>query len=305
MRRGALGLVALAAACTFNGSAAPWVEPSLPPLRLAATANPPPRDDGTVQRSAQLVLTLDSYPDPDAVAYGPISLRSGRGNFDIALAVDLVGRSIVVTPRTLLEPDTQYELVASGLASLDGRRQTTPASFAFHAGSDAGTPPPTPPPPTWYGTIDSTDPNDCGSDPSCCHADGLCVTLATCAPFCHSPVGRSGRMRTPTRDLDLTRDPTDPSFGLIRVQSVGLAGTPAALERVTPGDPARSVLLRKLIGGNPQANSGNVPYPNMRVDGQRMPIDINDPDERALPPLDDDTLRRVQAWIAGGAPVRP
>jgi hypothetical protein len=36
-----------------------------------------------------------------------------------------------------------------------------------------------------------------------------------------------------------------------------------------------------------------------------MPVDINDADERALPPLDDDTLRRVQSWIAAGAPVRP
>ena len=70
---------------------------------------------------------------------------------------------------------------------------------------------------------------------------------------------------------------------------------------MAPGDAPNSVLLRKLIGGNPQANSMDPPYPNMGVDGQRMPIDLAT--EVALPPLDDASLRLVQDWIAAGAPI--
>src|SRR5262249_5125354 len=81
---------------------------------------------------------------------------------------------------------------------------------------------------------------------------GVREVLATCAAFCHSRVGASGRARTPTRLLDLTGDPRDPTYGLIGVASVGLRGTEQPLMRVAPHDPAGSVLLRKLIGGNPQ-----------------------------------------------------
>lgn len=284
MQPGSVAVAAglLLAACTYNSSPA-FVQPAAPPLLLHATTDPAPRDDGTVPRNARLIVQLDAYPDPDSVRYGRLTLRSGRGNFDIRLDVDMVGQAVVVTPRSLLDPDTQYELVAVGLASLDGRAQTTTQSFAIHAGSDAGTPPTAPPPPTWWGD------------------GGVRAAIGGCAPACHSTTGASGRTRTPTRSLDLTGDPADPSFGLIGVQSVGLRGTPAALLRVAPGDPARSVLLRKLIGGNPQANSTNPPYPNMRVDGQRMPISLDT--EQATTPVSDDTLRLVQAWIAAGAPV--
>ena len=108
--------------------------------------------------------------------------------------------------------------------------------------------------------------------------------------------------RTATRLLDLMGDPRDPVFGLIDVQSVGLRGTPAPLYRVAPFDPARSVLLRKLIGGNPAADSQDPPYPAMRVDGRRMPI-VPDAAESSGTPLSDDQLRIVQDWIAAGAPV--
>ena len=293
MRRGSIAVlvglaIGTASGCTTPSSVPQYAAPSAPPLTVTVTTDPPPRADGTVPRNARFVILLDGYPDPDSVGFGPITLHSGRGSFDLGIDVDLVGRAVVVTPRSLLGPSTQYNLVVSGLASLDDRRQVGTADGRVQVGVDTGDPHPAPPQPTW------------------CSQHGEAAVqplLATCAPFCHSRVGRSGRTRTPTRALDLTGDPRDPSFGLVGVTSVGLRGTPYPLARVAAGDPARSVLLRKLLGGNPQANSHDPAYPNLRVDGQRMPIDIDS--ERALPPLDDGTLALVQQWIAAGAPLGP
>jgi hypothetical protein len=60
--------------------------------------------------------------------------------------------------------------------------------------------------------------------------------------------------------------------------------------------------LRKLIGGSPQADSMDPPYPAMRVDGRRMPINL---DESPKDPLPDEELRTVQEWIEAGAPITP
>ena len=108
-------------------------------------------------------------------------------------------------------------------------------------------------------------------------------------------------MRTPTRLLDLTGDPRDPVLGLISVQSVGLRGTRAPLYRVAPGDAAHSVLLRKLLGGSPEADSHDPPYPSMRVDGRRMPIDLDE--TKSKDPLPIEQIQLVEDWIAAGAPI--
>ena len=116
-------------------------------------------------------------------------------------------------------------------------------------------------------------------------------------------MGASGRARTPTRSLDLTlTDPTDPTFGLVDVVAVGLRGTRVPLERVAPGDPSRSVLLRKLLGGSRTADSIDPPYPAMRVDGRRMPIPL-DESKPADETLSLEDLQLVQDWIAAGAPT--
>jgi hypothetical protein len=127
------------------------------------------------------------------------------------------------------------------------------------------------------------------------------VTSSGCAPACHSPIGASGSARTPTRLLDFTADPHDPVFGLIGVESVGLRETATPLVRVAPFDPARSVLLRKLLGGSPQADSKDPPYPNMRVDGRRMPIALDE--TGSVPPLPTEQIQRIEDWIAAGAPI--
>ena len=286
----AAGLVFVASACTSASHVAPYEQPTPAALSVAVATDPPARSDGTVPRNARFLVQLDGYPDPDSVGFGPLTLRSGRGNFDIGVRVDLVGRAVVVTPRSLMAPGTHYDLVVSGLVTLDDRVQGADVVATVLIGPDNGGPFPAPPRPTWSADVRPL--------------------VGTCAPFCHSPVGASGRMRTPTRELDLTGDPRDPRFGLIGVQSVGLRGTPVPLLRVAPGDPAHSVLLRQLIGGSPQGASFDPPYPNMRVDGRRMPISLCElppdqcpADEQPPAPFTDDQLRLVQDWIAAGAPV--
>jgi hypothetical protein len=291
----AVGLVIAASACTSVSHVAPYDQPAQPALVVAVATEPAPRDDGTVPRNTRFVVQLDDYPDPDSVGFGPLTLRSGRGSFDIGITVDLVGRAVLVTPRSLLAPGTQYDLVVSGLAAIDGRTQVDDVVATVQIGQDDGNPFPAPRQPTWN-----------NADPTL----SVAAIVSTCAPFCHSPIGASLRPRTPTRELDLTGDPRDSVFGLIGVQSLGLRGTPVPLLRVAAGDPAHSVLLRKLIGGSPAAASFDPPYPNMGVDGRRMPISLCDlppdqcpPDQPTPAPFDDDQLRLVQDWIAAGAPV--
>jgi hypothetical protein len=288
LRGGAVAAALLLSACTSPSNVAPYAQPALPPLGVTVTTDPPARDDGTVPRNARFVVQLDGYPDPDAVGFGPIELRSGRGNFDIGFAVSLVKQQIVVTPRSLLAPGGQYSLVVSGLVTLDDRVQAAEVVFAATAGLDEGDPHPPAPAPTWNGSAPD------GSD-------GVRAVIGGCAPACHSPIGASGSMRTPTRDLDLTGDPRDPVLGLVGVESVGLRGTPTPLYRVAPFDAAHSVLLRKLLGGSPQADSMDPPYPSMRVDGRRMPIALDESQSAA--PLSTDEIQRVEDWIAAGAPI--
>ena len=275
-------VVLLSSACSYPTTKGPqYGGPSSSPLQIGFASDPPPADDGTIARDARLILTFDDYVDPDAVAYGPLLLRSGSVSFDYAATIDFVDRQIIVTPRTLLSPATQYELTAVDLWALDGRsQQGTAASYSYQVGltvSNTTTPVTTL---TWNDDIEPI--------------------LGHCAPFCHSPVGASGDTRPPTRQLDLTGSPNDPVYGLVGVESLGLIGTAKPLLRVAPGDPARSVLLRKLIGGDPHADSIDPAYPDLAVDGRRMPIPL-DESQPATDVLSDDELHAIQDWISGGA----
>ena len=282
----AVGLLFASAACTTPARVDPYAQPAAAALSVVVGTLPPVRADGTVPRNARFVVQLDDYPDPESVGYGPLTLRSGNVNFDIDVSIDFVGRAIVVTPRSLLAAGAQYELVAKGLAALDARVQAATVTGAVRVGTDDGDPFPPAPRPTWTADVEPI--------------------LGGCARYCHSAVGLSGRMRPPTRLLDITPasldgtpdDPDDPVLGLIGVQSVGLRGQPLPLPRVEPGDPARSVLLRKLIGGNPQADSQDPPYPDLRVDGRRMPL-LLDAAESAGDPLPDDQLRTIAGLDRG------
>jgi hypothetical protein len=61
------------------------------------------------------------------------------------------------------------------------------------------------------------------------------------------------------------------------------------------------VLLRKLLGGDAHAASSDEPYPELRVDGRRMPIQLY-PDDPTPPPLALIDILSVESWIDQGAP---
>jgi hypothetical protein len=283
MRAAALIACLAAVGCTSRTSNPLFAGSSPAPLHAQLVTQPAAGSDGRIVRSAILRVVLDDYPDPDDAQFGPVELRSGAGTFDLEVRADLVGHALVVTPRSLLSPEGNYELVVqAGIRSLSGRTLARTFVATIAVSGDPGPARPTPPAPTWTSDIRGA--------------------LATCAPFCHSPIGASGDARTPTRMLDLTGDPLDPVFGLVRVPAVGELDSPEPLLRVAPGDSAHSVLLRKLIGGNPAADSHDPPYPNMGVDGRRMPIPL-DESQPAGPFLSNDTLQLVEDWIDAGAPI--
>ncbi len=278
-------LLLCAAACTYPTSEPAYSGPSPEPLTITVTTLPPAAADG-VPRDAQIRATLDDYPDPDRVFFGPVVLKSGKGNFDSDLRLDFVGKAILVQPRTLLTANTTYELVIGPtIASLSGRTTGSQQTFRIDVGGTVAGPQPARARVAWNpspGVI------------------GVKSLIQTCANYCHSDHG-CRLPRRPTRQLYTTGPPDDPVFGMINVPAVGMRGLPQPLLRVAPFDPARSELLRKLIGGNAVHDSRDPPYPDVRVDGRRMPLAEPICDDPEPPPFDDVALRQIQDWIDGGA----
>jgi hypothetical protein len=280
------GLLVLLAGCTELGSSPRFELPDTRPLEISVSSEPAPAADGVV-RDATLRATFDDYLDPDTVFFGPVVLKSGRGNFDADLRIDFVGRALLVTPRAPLLAHTTYELVIGPtVAALSGRTTGSQRVFSFDVGDTIAGPQPPRPRVTWF-----------NPDP----ALAMSELIGGCAPWCHTNIGCSRRMRQPTRQLDVTK-PDDPTFGMINVASVGMRGLARPMLRVAPHDPARSQLLRKLIGGNAVRDTSDPPYPDVQVDGRRMPIPIEEPcQEHPFRYFSENELRLVQEWIDGGA----
>jgi hypothetical protein len=274
----ALVLVPLLGACTSLNSIDEYAGSTWLPLAVTVTADPAPDANGLIARDAVVRVVFDDYPDPDTALFGPLLLRSGKGNFDVDVRVDLANKSILVHPRSLLQPDAQYELLlAPDVRALDGR--TVPAG-GFVALISVGE------------TIAGTG----GADPISWSRD-VAPPLQQCSPACHAPPQS-------LRSLDFLRPPDDPMYGLIGVPSLSQEGTAHPLARVQPLDSARSVLLRKLLGGNAHEAAGDPPYPEMGIDGRRMPIQANPLTQPVPPPpLDLDTIKKIQLWIDQGAIV--
>lgn len=265
--------------CSSITHVSPYPPVLAPPMTVSVSAEPP--TPGPIYRDARLRISLDDYPDPQTVFFGNVLLRSGRVNFDAELTVDLVGKAILLAPRARLQPAATYEvLVSADVAALDGRRVGSLTTAQVLVGSEIAPSTTAPASLTWEKDIGPT--------------------LSGCAPSCHSTVDADGQPRLPTRNLDLTGDVSDGKFGLIGVSALGESLTHHPLLRVAPGDSARSALLRKLIGGNRREDSKDPPYPEMQVDGRRMPRPLVDGDP-APDPLPDEFIAKVQRWIDEGA----
>lgn len=225
-----------------------------------------------VYRNSKFLLQFDDYPDPDVLPFGSVNFTSGAVLFDTNVSVRLVDRAIEVRPRSLLIPNNRYLVQAIGVSSLGGR--SSPASglsFEIAVGQELAPTPSDEPPLRW--------------------ATDVAPRLASCATAgCHTKSGGNA----PARSLVLDGDPRDPIYGVIGVASRSLRDNTKRLTRVAPGDAARSVLLRKLLGGDPSDRAGGEPFPQMAIDGDRMP-------PWPASPVDDATLRLVEAWIDGGA----
>ena len=79
--------------------------------------------------------------------------------------------------------------------------------------------------------------------------------------------------------------------------------------RVQPGDAANSMLMRKLLGGDPHADSDE-PTANLAIPGRRMPLYEAACSGQLLPPDPADyffttaQIQLVQDWIDEGAAVQ-
>ena len=242
------------------------------PLTMSVRAVPQPGGSG-VYRNSRFVLTFDDYPDPDTLPFGAVALTSGSALFDATVRVRLVDRAIEVRPRSLLWPNNLYLLSVSGIGSIGGRHVPDAGlGVRIGVGGELAELPSEPPPPQWADVRP--------------HLEGCAVA------GCHTQ--RDGK--APARNLVLDGDPRDSIYGLIGVPALSRRDTSARLARVAPGDAARSVLLRKLLGGDPSEAEAGERWPKMAIDGVRMP-------PWPAPPLDEATLHLIEAWIDGGAPV--
>jgi hypothetical protein len=308
--RAVAGLLTVASiACTVTPSGSQYEQASAAPLAARVEPDLPALVDG-IPRNANLRVILDDYPDPDTAIFGSVLLRSGRGNFDATLSVDLVGRAIVIHPRALLAPSTTYEVSLSpGVRALDGRT-IGDGGWVTQIAISANAAPPVPVHDrVVWATADPTE--TCDLETADSPIKQVACILRPCAPTCHSFDDGTATGRLPARRLNLvTDDPAaDPIYGLVRVRAEGQLSPDAQLLRVAPNDSARSVLLRKLLGGEQHLATidGQYPYPEVGVVGRRMPIPAQDLDPVTheptpqLPPLSDRQLAIIQRWIDEGA----
>jgi hypothetical protein len=225
------------------------------PTGFAVTGSTPADGTSGVLRGAPVIVNFNDFPDPATTTAPAVVLRSTGGSGPVEIAadarVDLIDKTLIVVPRAELDESTSYQLaLTTAVASLGQRQLSSDVTISFTTGQTGGGGLPPPPQLTL-----SQDIQPIWDDPT----DG-CVR-----PGCH--------------------DASSASAGLVldAANAAGdLIGRPAAeveLDRVRPGDPASSYLLRKVLG-------------TPDIVGGRMPIG------RVLPP---DEIRRISDWILGGA----
>lgn len=205
------------AACTIPAYD-PANQTPLSPLRLTGSD---PGDGATgISLVPDVALRFDGLPDPGSVAsFGPLSLRSGVNSYDYLARVDLVGRAIVLRPRTPLFPETTYVVhLQPTVRSLDGRELGEEQLVRFVTARLGDKP-----------TGNRYEPT-----PRSLLTDVQPLFTARCVDGCHNPSTRAGA-------LDLSTAAT------ARAELLEVPAVQARMVRVQSGDPASSYLLRKLL----------------------------------------------------------
>jgi hypothetical protein len=236
-RASLIGLCALGAGCTYVNDPTP-VGSQPQPLRLLAST--PPAGATGVPLGSAVTLTWSGFPDPSSLGrFGVVTLRSGVNSFDFTLSVDLVGRALVLQPRSPLTAGAGYDVeVSSALRGLDGAA-AMPARVSFTAGQAPGGGPPSTPRRTLAADVQPL-------------LDAGCALAS-----CHDAQGAAS---------GLALDAAHALAALVGVQAAEAPGQ----TRVVAGNPASSYLLRKLLAtpdihGLPMPSGGVWPDASIRI----------------------------------------
>ncbi|MFL5305510.1 MAG: Ig-like domain-containing protein [Polyangia bacterium] len=210
----------------------------------------PPSQAESVPTDSPITLTFSDYPDPDTVSLGSVVVTSGPYRVPEAYRVDLLTRSVWMSPISLLTPNLGYSITVSPvLKSLAGCSVTRAhAEFTTGGGPTGHAPPPAP----TFADIGPIFPARCASN---CHADpdGGCLAAPAAGVSLCLAEARQALVNVPSREL-------------------------ANLVLVSPFSAARSYLMRKLIPSGPDGG----PIPG--TPGQREPPDepLSDDQLRAI-----------------------
>lgn len=238
------------------------------PFRLTGSSvnrDGQPGEAGPVQpRNPQVRLSFSLPPDPRTALFPAVRLGPRGQTVQYSLTVRLVDRQILLTPRSLLSPNTEHIVeLQPGLRALTGQPLDGVVQVRFWTGEQVAAAPEVPPPLSLRQLVGSGGVLAKGCVASGCHRDDPARALRAAA------------------GLDLTW-PTERLWqALIAPLPHGLEGLPL----VEPGQSAASYLLRKLLAAQPDGFA--------RITGSGMP--------QNGPPLSLDALRQVEQWIDAGA----
>lgn len=207
--------------------------------------SPPARAD-TVPTDSPITVTFSDYPDPDTVSVASFLVTSNVFRVPEAYRVDLLTRSVRMTPISTLTPHLGYSVSVSpslrSLAGCAGKR----AHMEFTTGDG---------------------PAGVAPDVAPTFADIGPILTASCAGGCHA-ADDGTCLTSPAAGLSLCLD--EARRALVNVPSRQVS----ALALISPFSAARSYLMRKVIPGGP----GGGPIPGTL--GQREPPDQPLPDDQ-------------------------
>jgi hypothetical protein len=253
----ALGLAAasgLPAGCSYPTHTTPYPGVCTP---MDVVGSSPGADSAGAPTDTVVTLDFSDYPDPDTVATTSMLLTTGVFRVPETYRVDLVRKAVTMTPVGRLVALLGYSAsVFPDLRSLAG----CSASFqvrSFMTAQGAANNPPAPVP---------------------SFSDLQPILDGACAGNCHADTS-GGCLAAPVSGLSLCA--SEARDALVNVASREVTGQLL----VSPGDSARSYLLRKLL-----ATADGGPIATTR--GEREP-----PGD----PLTQDQLATIAAWIDGGA----